>query len=122
MFIGNESLIREMLSHLIRNSVIFGNQDGYVRITLKEMNTAYEISVADDGIGIPATDTDKIFDSFYQVEEHMTRSVGGLGLGLTIAKHAARIHGGSIRIESRLNVGTTVFVNLPKVPDFSRGA
>jgi PAS domain S-box-containing protein len=119
-FIGHESLLKELFFHLIHNAISFGKQHGHVTILLKQTDTAYEISVADDGIGIPATDTDKIFDSFYQVEEHMTRSVGGLGLGLTIATHAARIHGGSIRIESKLNIGTTVFVHLPKAPDFGK--
>lgn len=119
-FIGNESLLKELFFHLIQNAISFGKRKGHVNILLKQTDTAYEISVADDGIGIPATDLDKIFDSFYQVEEHLTRRVGGLGLGLSIAKHAARIHGGTIRIESKLNIGTTVFVNLPKAPDFEK--
>ena len=81
---------------------------------MKDKGEHYEISVADDGIGISADQLEKVFDSFYQVEEYMTRTHEGLGLGLTLAKHIAELHGGSIRLESEPARGTTCFVRLPK--------
>lgn len=113
---GDSELLYDLFSHLIRNAVIFGRPGGYVRVSLEQNNGAYEITVKDDGIGIPAKDMEKIFDSFYQVEEHMTRNVEGLGLGLTIARHIAEFHKGSVSMESKLGQGAACTVRLPLHP------
>ena len=87
----------------------------HVQIVIEEKDTGYEIKIKDNGIGIPAKDMEKIFDSFYQVQEHMTRNVDGLGLGLTIARHIADFHSGSLTMQSKLGEGTTCTVILPKI-------
>ena len=111
---GSEAMLKDLFHHIIENAITFGEQGGRVLVELKDKGEHYEISVADDGIGISADQLEKVFDSFYQVEEYMTRTHEGLGLGLTLAKHIAELHGGSIRLESEPDKGTTCFVRLPK--------
>jgi hypothetical protein len=71
------------------------------------------LEIEDTGMGIPLTDLDKIFDLFYQVEGHMTRAQGGLGLGLAIAQRGVELHGGHISVDSSLNRGSCFRVVLP---------
>ncbi len=114
---GNESMLKSFFTHVVQNAVIFGKQGGYVRIRLNDKGDNYEISVSDNGIGIPPGDVENVFKSFYQVQEHMTRKQGGLGLGRALARHIVELHGGVIKIESKLNEGTTLFIRLPKASD-----
>jgi signal transduction histidine kinase len=73
------------------------------------------IEVHDTGIGIPAGETEKIFRSFYQIADHMTRHEGGLGLGLSIAQGIVKLHEGRIWAESKgINQGSTFKVVLPQ--------
>ena len=111
---GSEAMLKDLFHHIIENAIIFGEQGGRVLVELEDKGEHYEISVADDGIGISADELEKVFNSFYQVEGYMTRTHEGLGLGLTLAKHIAELHGGSIRLESEPDKGTTCFVRLPK--------
>lgn len=111
---GNKSMLRDLFFHIVQNAIMFGKQGGHVFIQLDERDENYEIAVADDGIGISLTELGKVFNSFYQVEEHTNRNQEGLGLGLSLAKHIAELHGGDIKIESELSKGTTCFITLPK--------
>jgi signal transduction histidine kinase len=76
--------------------------------------SAIEFSVTDSGIGMPEEELKRIFDAFYQVDGSSTREHGGTGLGLSIAKRLVDAHGGSIRVESQVNRGTTFFITLPE--------
>lgn len=114
MVTGSEAMLRDLFSNIIENAIIFGKHGGRVFVRLEEKGGHYEISVADDGIGIAEDELENVFKGFYQVEEHVTRTHEGLGLGLTLAKHITELHGGSIRLESELGKGTTFFVRLPK--------
>ena len=111
---GSETMLKDLFQHIIENAVAFGEQGGRVLVELEDRGEHYEISVADDGIGISEDQLEKVFESFYQVEKFMTRTHEGLGLGLTLAKHIAELHGGHIRLESEPGRGTTCFVGLPK--------
>lgn len=71
------------------------------------------LTVADDGIGIPADQQERIFERFYRVDKSRSKAVGGTGLGLSIVKHAVRIHGGSIHLRSIPGTGTEISVILP---------
>jgi signal transduction histidine kinase len=103
------------ITNLLNNAVRFTPDRG--QITVKaEAHTADEawISVTDNGIGISDDQMERIFDKFYQVEDHMTRVHGGLGIGLSIAKALVEAHGGRIWAESAgLNQGTTFTIVLP---------
>ena len=73
-----------------------------------------EISVSDQGIGIPAGEIDRIFERFYRVDPARHRSTGGTGLGLSIVKHVAATHGGDVRVWSVEGQGSTFTVVLPR--------
>ena len=75
------------------------------------------VEIEDTGIGIPASETDRIFDMFYQVEEHMTRAKGGLGMGLSIARRGIELHGGRIEVTSALGKGSCFRIALPASTD-----
>jgi len=72
------------------------------------------LRVSDTGIGIPEEDLDRIFERFYQVESHMTRRHGGLGLGLAVSKILVEIHGGRIEVQSVVEAGSQFSVWLPR--------
>ncbi len=108
--------IRILLRHLLQNALTFTDAEGEVAVTLQPLEDYFQILVSDTGIGIPAQDLRRIFDRFYQVEKHLTRRHGGLGLGLAIAKAMAEAHGGAIWAESEEGKGTTMVVVLPREP------
>ena len=76
-----------------------------------------QISVADQGVGIPESELAHIFSQFPRTDLPAVRRIGGQGLGLAIAKRISELHGGEITIESQEGIGTTVFVTLPVAPD-----
>ena len=76
----------------------------------------------DTGIGIPAEDVPRLFERFYRVDKARSRELGGTGLGLSIVKHLVAAQNGAIRVESRVNEGSTFFFTLPATelnPEFT---
>ena len=71
------------------------------------------VSVSDQGIGIPDSELERIFERFYRVDPARSRETGGTGLGLSIVKHVAAKHGGEIKVWSSQNVGSTFALRLP---------
>jgi signal transduction histidine kinase len=105
------------MDHLIRNSLLFNKQNGMVKVILEEDDNFFTVSILDSGIGIPEEDLDKIFDRFYQVSSHLTRNIGGMGLGLSICKSIVEMHHGQISVQSVLGRGSRFIVMLPKNPE-----
>ncbi len=105
--------VRVVLDNLISNAVKFTPADGRVRISLCRRGEEVEVAVADTGVGIPPQDLERIFDRFYQVEDHMTRQRGGMGLGLSIVKGLVELHGGRVWAESVPGRGSRFVVVLP---------
>ena len=105
-----------ILRHLLHNAFTFTDPGGHIAIRLAQQSEYTQIIVKDTGIGIPADDLPHVFERFYQVEKHLTRRHGGLGLGLTIAKNMATAHGGILLIESQEGRGTTATFLLPHTP------
>jgi signal transduction histidine kinase len=101
------------LSNLVKNALQFTDTGGNVRIAIGEDSGYMKVSVSDDGVGIPARDLSKVFDRFYQVEEHLTRKHGGMGLGLAVAKSMIELHNGRIWVESEEGKGSTFTFLLP---------
>ncbi len=108
--------IATALRHLIQNAVTFTEPGGHILIRAEAVPGHVRISVVDDGIGIPARDLPHIFERFYQVESHLTRRHGGLGLGLSIAKAMIEMHGGQIWVESIEGKGSNFTILLPLHP------
>jgi signal transduction histidine kinase len=101
------------ISNLVENAITFSNPGGHVTISAEALPGYVQISVIDDGIGIPVKDLQKIFQRFYQVQVHNTRCHGGMGLGLSVAKVMVEIHGGQIWAESELGKGSNFSILLP---------
>lgn len=102
-----------VLSNLVKNALTFTNKDGHVKIRGGLDSGFVKVAVEDDGVGIPARDLPRVFDRFYQVESHLTRRHGGMGLGLSVAKAMIELHGGRIWAESREGAGSTFIFLLP---------
>ncbi|MFL7812758.1 MAG: ATP-binding protein [Anaerolineales bacterium] len=101
--------------NLLLNAVRFSPEEGEIDLTVEQRKDEVMVSVVDSGKGIPQESLEKIFEVFYQEEDHMTRRFGGLGLGLSIAKELVRLHGGRIWAESDgVGKGATFRVVLPK--------
>jgi len=111
--LADREKVRVVLDNLISNAVKFTPAGGRVQISLARQGDGVEIAVADTGIGIPVDELDHIFDRFYQVEDHMTRRHGGMGLGLSIVKGLVELHGGQVSVESRPDRGSRFNVLLP---------
>jgi signal transduction histidine kinase len=102
-----------VLSNLIKNAIQFTDSGGHVTIGVDEVPGHMKVSVMDDGIGIPARDLPRVFERFFQVETHLTRRFGGMGLGLAVAKAMVELHGGRIWAESEEGKGSTFIFLLP---------
>lgn len=111
---GDESKLSIALSNLVKNGLQFTEPGGHVTVKLQEEPDAYKVSVIDDGIGIPARDLPRVFERFFQVETHLTRRYGGMGLGLAVAKAMIELHGGRIWAESEAGKGSSFIFVLPR--------
>lgn len=106
--------IERVFSNILNNAVRFTPDKGEITIKMFVKNNEFWVQVADTGIGIPKSELKKIFQEFYQVEDHMTRRFGGMGLGLAIAKGIVDMHNGRIWAESEgEGMGATFYVVLP---------
>jgi len=107
------SKVAIVLSNLVKNAITFTNEGGHVIIRSEQQSEFVKVVVEDDGVGIPAKDLARVFDRFYQVESHLTRRHGGMGLGLSVAKVMIEMHGGRIWAESTEGIGSTFSFLLP---------
>ncbi|WP_121257935.1 sensor histidine kinase [Nocardioides ferulae] len=112
--VGNEEQVTAAVANLVANAVSYSDPDSTVLVTTKAEDGRAEISVVDQGIGIPADEIDRIFERFYRVDPARHRSTGGTGLGLSIVKHVAATHGGEVRVWSVEGQGSTFTLSLPR--------
>jgi len=104
---------KQILYNLIRNSIKFTPDNGFIEINAKLSGEMLQVFVEDTGIGISKENIDGIFDPFVQIEPHLVRRQGGAGLGLSIAKKYIEAHGGEIWVESELGKGTKFTFTMP---------
>lgn len=109
--------IDQVLDNLVSNALKYTLDGGEIHLIAQKSSqgTELNITVQDTGIGIPAKDLNRIFERFYRVDKARSRNMGGTGLGLSIAREIVKQHGGTIALESELNVGTTVTFTLPLI-------
>ena len=111
---GDAGRLQQVVWNLLTNAIKFTPKGGQVQVLLQRVNSHIELSVADSGVGIPASFIDQVFDRFSQRDSSSTRQHGGLGLGLAICKQLVELHGGTIRAASPGDgEGSTFFVELP---------
>lgn len=114
---GASDQITMALSNLIENAVNYSPEHTRVAITAKQINDICEISISDQGIGIPEKDLERIFERFYRVDPARSRMTGGTGLGLSIVKHVITNHGGDISVWSVEGAGSTFTVRIPVISE-----
>lgn len=107
---GIRRYLYEIVYNLCDNAIRYNKDGGKVMIDLKSKDGNIVLSVSDTGIGIPAEHQNRIFERFYRVDKSHSKETGGTGLGLSIVKHAVAYHGGTIKLESKPQEGTTIIV------------
>lgn len=110
---GDGSKIAIALSNLVKNAITFTDKGGQVLVKAGLVQGYVQVSVIDNGVGIPARDMPRVFERFFQVESHLTRRHGGMGLGLSVAKVMVEMHGGRIWAESLEGKGSNFTFVLP---------
>lgn len=109
MIRGNKDMIRELTENLVINGIRYNNPGGRVTVRVLKKDRPVLV-VKDNGIGIPASDQQRVFERFYRVDKSRSKATGGTGLGLAIVKHIVELHGAKIMLDSAPGVGTTIEV------------
>ncbi|MBW7455554.1 sensor histidine kinase [Paenibacillus sepulcri] len=110
---GDQDKLNQLWSNLIGNSIKFTEERGGIWIKAKRDNNAIEVSLTDDGHGIPEDEIHHIFKPFYKADKSRDRTIPGSGIGLSIVKRIVDLHQGEIDVKSRIGQGTTITVTLP---------
>jgi two-component system OmpR family sensor kinase len=119
---GDEDLVRRLIVNLVDNAVRYAPSGSAVRVALDHEAGRYSISVSDHGPGIPAAEQERIFERFYRVDTARTHARdGGAGLGLSLAKWIAQVHGGDVTLAASSRMGSTFVITLPAPPADSSG-
>ncbi len=110
---GDERQLVSAVGNLVENAVKYSHPGGVVQLRTRVNDTWVEVMVADQGIGIPRRDLDRVFERFYRVDRARSRAKGGTGLGLSIVRHVAGNHGGDVIVSSEEGAGSTFVLRLP---------
>jgi two-component system phosphate regulon sensor histidine kinase PhoR len=112
---GDRNYLEQVFINLLDNAVKYTPEVGEISISAVEKGQReIQVSIQDNGIGIPQEDLSRIFERFYRVDKGRSQELGGTGLGLSIVKHIIQAHGGRIWAESQLGKGSTFYFTLPK--------
>lgn len=115
MLNADEDLLKIVFSNLLSNSLKYSQEPKTIEVSLETNQDYVEMRFKDNGIGIPKTDLNKVFERFYRVDKARTRKMGGAGLGLSLVKTIIDKHRGQIFVESELGQGSTFIVRLPNL-------
>lgn len=110
---GSRRQLESAVFNLLDNAVKFSEPGGRVEVLVGVDQQALSVSVADEGLGIPASERSRIFERFYRVDRARSRNTGGTGLGLSIVRHVALNHGGDVSVTSREGYGSQFTITLP---------
>ena len=109
---GSRDLLKELIENLSQNAIRYNNIGGKVMISINQKDGRAMLTVKDNGIGIPASEQERVFERFYRVDKSRSKATGGTGLGLAIVKHIVEIHDAKIELDSAPGVGTTIITLL----------
>ncbi|MBC2737766.1 MAG: HAMP domain-containing histidine kinase [Desulfobacteraceae bacterium] len=115
-FVYDREVMVQILINLIENSIKFGRQSAirHITIDVTKHDHHVDVTVADTGPGIPRHALKKVFDDFYRVEDALTRTTGGTGIGLSLVKKFMQAMGGSVTAANNAGPGCTITLHLPK--------
>lgn len=111
--IGDEEKLKQVFINIVENAIHYSPENARVIIESKQINQEVQISIIDVGIGVPSEDLPHLTERFYRVNKARSRTDGGSGLGLSIVNQIVKQHQGSLKINSKLQQGTSVIVALP---------
>jgi two-component system, OmpR family, sensor histidine kinase SenX3 len=114
--IGDKDLLVTALGNLVENAIAYSPEHTRVAIATRLRDEMVEVTVTDQGIGIPEGELDRIFERFYRVDPARSRQTGGTGLGLSIVKHIVASHRGEVSVWSAPSAGSTFTLRLPMHP------
>jgi two-component system phosphate regulon sensor histidine kinase PhoR len=107
-------MIEQAVGNLLSNAIAYSGAGTTVTMTGRSEGRSVVFEVRDEGPGIAAEHLDRLFERFYRVDKARSRELGGTGLGLAIVKHVAQLHGGRAEVESKVGVGSTFRLSLPR--------
>ncbi len=111
---GDTRRCKQVLLNLLSNAVKYSPDGGHIDVRVAPQDDRMlKLSVSDQGVGIPPTNLNRIFDEFYQVDEGRDSQLGGTGIGLALVKRLVELHGGEVGVESEVGVGATFWFTLP---------
>lgn len=110
-YVGVAPLLKRCLSNLIDNAVLYGRS---ATVIVNDGKDSLQLTIRDEGPGIPEAELDKVFAPFYRLESSRNRESGGTGLGLAIARNIAQTHGGDIELRNRPRNGLEAVLTLPR--------
>lgn len=112
---SDKNIVHKVLLNVVSNSIKFSKEGTKILISVQELDSQFiEFKIQDEGIGIENSNIAYIFDKFWQGDDSLTRSYGGIGIGLSLVKKLVILLGGHISVESKPNKGSTFIICLPK--------
>jgi signal transduction histidine kinase len=111
---ADSALVRQILVNLVDNAIKYSSRGDRIELLVSDETTQVRVAVVDEGIGIPPSEQDRIFEKFYRVDPEMMTGIGGSGLGLYISREIAQQMGGSLTMRSAQGRGSTFILQLPR--------
>jgi signal transduction histidine kinase len=111
---ADSALVRQILVNLVDNAIKYSTRGDRIEVLVSDETTQVRVAVVDEGIGIPPSEQDRIFEKFYRVDPEMATGIGGSGLGLYISREIAQQMGGSLTMRSAPGRGSTFVLQLPR--------
>lgn len=107
---GSKDMLKELVENLAQNAIRYNYEGGKVLISVVKKDGRAVLTVKDNGIGIPASEQQRVFERFYRVDKSRSKASGGTGLGLAIVKHIVEIHDARVELDSAPGIGTTITI------------
>ena len=111
---ADSALVRQILVNLVDNAIKYSSRGDRIEVLVSDETTQVRVAVVDEGIGIPPSEQERIFEKFYRVDPEMMTGIGGSGLGLYISREIAQQMGGSLTMRSAPGRGSTFILQLPR--------